>query len=473
MDKYKFELSLDKNKYLQIYNHIKLLISKKDIKEQEKLPPIRKLANYLEVNTTTIVKAYELLENEGYVYKVIGSGTFVLSMNKSKRTDFGKKSGIIHFDSGNPSMDMFPIDNFKKAVNMALTEDGASIFEYDEGLGSEELRNNIVSYLEERCIKSDKDNIQIISGAQQGIDIVCKGLINYSDVVFVEEPTYNGAMEVFRSRGAKIISIPMLDDGIDIGILKLKLEKIKPKLLYAMPNFQNPTGISYSTYKKKKLIELAEKYDFYILEDDFISDFTFNSTDNKPLRSYDDKNRVIYIKSFSKILMPGLRIGIVEMPSELLKRILWAKYSSDISTPGLIQKSMYYYMKNFDWNNYLNYIEKMYTDKFNLAKVLINEKLSDKLKVRPSDGGINFFLELKRGYSSVDFSNFMLEKGVSVLPGTYFFDNILDDRFFRINIANVSIQDLEKGISIISDNLDEFFQIYKDKVKINSNKLFY
>ena len=105
------------------------------------------------------------------------------------------------------------------------------------------------------------------------------------DVVFVEEPTYNGALEVFKSRGAKIITIPMLDDGLDIGILKLKLEKIKPKLIYVMPNFQNPTGISYSTYKKKKLIELSEEYDFYILEDDFISDFSFDSEDNRPLKS--------------------------------------------------------------------------------------------------------------------------------------------------------------------------------------------
>ncbi len=109
----------------------------------------------------------------------------------------------------------------------------------------------MVEYLSDGNIKTTKENIQIISGAQQGIDIVCKGLISYSDVVFMEEPSYNGAIEVFKSRGAKIISIPMLDDGIDIGILKLKLEKIKPRLIYIMPNFQNPTGISYSTYKKE------------------------------------------------------------------------------------------------------------------------------------------------------------------------------------------------------------------------------
>lgn len=347
------------------------------------------------------------------------------------------------------------------------------MFEYEDGLGFEKLREKMVEYLKYSYIHTNKENIQIISGAQQGIDIVCKGLINYSDVVFIEEPTYNGAIQVFKSRGAKVVSIPMLDDGIDIGILKLKLEKIKPKLMYIMPNFQNPTGISYSTYKKKKMIELAQAYDFYILEDDFISDFKFESKDNRPIRSYDDKNRVIYIKSFSKIFMPGLRIGIVEIPNELLDIILWAKHASDISTPGLIQKSMYYYLENFSLETYLKGVEKMYTKKYLFAKELISDKLCKKLKMKPLDGGMNFFLELPRGYSSNEFARYMLKKGVAILPGTYFFDNLIEDRFFRINIANPSIQDLEKGISIISDNIDDFLETYKDKLNNKSNKLFY
>lgn len=473
MEKYKLELDDNNSKYIQIYNHIKKMIVGGKIKEHEKLPPIRKLANFINVNNATIVKVYELLEKEGYVYKIIGSGTFVSSMNIKEEVNLENYKDMIHFDSGNPSKDMFPLDNFKAAINMALEKDGASIFEYDEGKGSEELREELCTYLRKKKINTNKNNIQIISGAQQGIDIVCKGLINYSDVVFVEEPTYNGALEVFKSRGAKIITIPMLDDGIDIGILKLKLEKIKPKLIYVMPNFQNPSGISYSEYKKKKLIELSEEYDFYILEDDFISDFDFDSKDSRPLKSYDMKNRVIYIKSFSKILMPGLRIGIVDIPRALQKKILWAKYSSDISTPGLIQKSMYYYMKYFNWEEYLKSIDKVYTKKYRKTKVLLEEKLGDKLKIYKSQGGLNFFIELPRGYSSQAFYNFMLEKGVCITPGTYFFDNIMDDRFFRINIANETIEDIEKGITIIENNLEEFITSYKNGEAIRSNKIFY
>ena len=474
MEKYYLNIEdIQGRKYIRIYTHIKNMIIDGKIKEHEKLPPIRKLSEYIGVNNTTIVKVYELLEKEGYVYKIVGSGTFASEIKKYRAKDDKKNKNIIQFDNGNPSNEMFPVEYFKKAVNSALSKSEGSIFEYDEGLGNEGLRDRISKYLIKNGINAAKDDLQIISGAQQGIDIVCKGIINYSDIVFVEEPTYNGAIEVFKSRGAKIISIPMLDDGIDIGILKLKLDKIKPKLMYVMPNFQNPTGISYSSYKKKKLLELAEEYDFYILEDDFISDFKFDSEDNRPLKSYDENNRVIYIKSFSKIFMPGLRIGVIDIPPELMKNILWAKYSSDISTPGLIQSSLLCYMEEFDWDKHIEKMDKIYDEKYRVAKECIKKFFKGRIRVRNCSGGINFFCELPRGCKSREFTDFIYKKGVSVLPGTYFYDNVIDDRFFRINIARESVENIEKGIEIIGRSVEEFLKNNGENEAIMDNRLFY
>lgn len=474
MEKYYLNIDdIQGRKYIRIYTHIKNLIIEGEIKEHEKLPPIRKLSEYIGVNNTTIVKVYELLEKEGYVYKIVGSGTFASEIKKYRAKDEKKNKNIIQFDNGNPSNEMFPVEDFKKAVNLALSKNEGAIFEYDEGLGNEGLRDRISKYLIKNGINAAKDDLQIISGAQQGIDIVCKGIINYSDIVFVEEPTYNGAIEVFKSRGAKIISIPMLDDGIDIGILKLKLDKIKPKLMYVMPNFQNPTGISYSSYKKKKLLELAEEYDFYILEDDFISDFKFDSEDNRPLKSYDENNRVIYIKSFSKIFMPGLRIGVIDIPPELMKNILWAKYSSDISTPGLIQSSLLCYMEEFDWDKHIEKMDKIYDEKYRVAKECIKKFFKGRIRVRNCSGGINFFCELPRGCKSREFTDFIYKKGVSVLPGTYFYDNVIDDRFFRINVARESIENIEKGIEIIGRSVEEFLKNNGENEAIMDNRLFY
>ena len=474
MEKYYLNIEdIQGRKYIRIYTHIKNMIIDGKIKEHEKLPPIRKLSEYIGVNNTTIVKVYELLEKEGYVYKIVGSGTFASEIKKYRAKDDKKNKNIIQFDNGNPSNEMFPVEDFKKAVNSALSKSEGLIFEYDEGLGNEGLRDRISKYLIKNGINAAKDDLQIISGAQQGIDIVCKGIINYSDIVFVEEPTYNGAIEVFKSRGAKIISIPMLDDGIDIGILKLKLDKIKPKLMYVMPNFQNPTGISYSSYKKKKLLELAEEYDFYILEDDFISDFKFDSDDNRTLKSYDENNRVIYIKSFSKIFMPGLRIGVIDIPPELMKNILWAKYSSDISTPGLIQSSLLCYMEEFDWDKHIEKMDKIYDEKYRVAKECIKKFFKGNIRVRNCSGGINFFCELPRGCKSREFTDFIYKKGVSVLPGTYFYDNVIDDRFFRINIARESVENIENGIEIIGRSVEEFLKNNGENEAIMDNRLFY
>lgn len=475
MERYKFDIEdSDIPKYLQIYIKIKEMIQREQIEKSEKLPPIRKISQILNVNNSTIVKAYELLESEGYIYKVIGSGSYVSQIKKySDDISFESSKKVITFDIGNPSLEIFPIEDFKKAVNMALEKEGPSLFDYDEGLGYMDLRMAICDYLKSLDIYSNPEKLQIISGAQQGIDIICKSLINYGDIIFTEEPTYNGALEVFKTRGAKVIQIPMLCDGIDLGILKLKLEKIKPKLLYVMPNFQNPTGVCYSKNKKQKLIELAKQHDFYILEDDFLSDFKFYSQDNKTLKCYDNDERVIYIKSFSKILMPGLRIGFMDIPFSLLNKVIWAKYSSDISTSSLVQKSLYYYMRHFNLRNHLKNLEEIYKIRFDKTKQLIEDNFSEILDFNMPLGGINFFLGLPKGYSSKDFRDYLINYGVSILPGSYFFDNPIEDRFFRLNIASTNVDKIEKGIEIINEKLEEFLVKYKNNIDFKNNRLFF
>ncbi|WP_328597757.1 MocR-like pyridoxine biosynthesis transcription factor PdxR [Peptostreptococcus porci] len=447
-------------KYIQVYNKIKTMIIVGDLKVNEKLPAIRSLSKILNVNISTVVKAYELLEAENYITKKIGSGTFVSGVLFSGYDNSGKdlsSEKIFRLDTGNPSSDIFPIDDFKKAINIALDNDGDSVFEYDETNGVMELKEVMVEYLKENEISTSVDNLMIISGAQQGLDIVSKTLIDYSDAVFVEEPTYPGALNVLKNRNAKIIRIPLLDDGIDIGILKMKIEKIKPKLLYVMPNFQNPTGISYSEKKKKKLIEMAEEMDFYILEDDFISDFKFGAQNNRTMKSYDVYDRVIYIKSFSKILMPGLRVGILCLPNELMSRANFSKQSSDLATSTLIQRSLYRYIKHCDWKAHRELVEKIYTERFFCIKKYINEKLSPYFNIRKTNGGINFFLELRRGYFSREFVPFMLERGVALKSGSMFYDNEIDDRYFRINIAREPVDRLYQAIDIIADSMNEFY----------------
>ena len=226
---YRLEFNGKECKYLQVYNKIKSMIVDGKLSSNEKLPPIRILSKLLNVNSVTVVRAYELLESDGYVIKRVGSGTFVsLKTEKYDVRHIEDDEEFYRLDSGNPSPDIFPIEDFKKAVNMALENDDASIFNYDDGHGISELKEVLRKYLSNFHVNTSTENLMVISGAQQGIDIVSKAMIDYSDIVFIEEPTYAGAIDVLKSRGAKLVTVPMLEDGIDIGILKMKLEKLRP-----------------------------------------------------------------------------------------------------------------------------------------------------------------------------------------------------------------------------------------------------
>ena len=462
MEKFRIDFKKENGpKYIQLYKHIKNLIENSKIEASEKLPPLREMSAFLNINISTSVKAYDLLEKEKYIYKKEGSGSYIYPQASTSK----EVLKAVRFDLANPQANMFPVDKFKEAVAIAIEKEGETLFDYHEGLGYEPLRMSLCDYMKSLSIESEPDRIQIISGAQQGINIIVNSILNYGDVVFIEEPSYPGAIDVFKEHGVKVVGIPVLDDGIDIGILKLKLEKIKPSILYTMPNYQNPTGVCYSEKKKKEILNLAKQFDFMIIEDDYMSDFDFNNTKIKPLRAYDEENRVIYIKSFSKILMPGLRIGFMEMPIHVRNVISRIKYSMDISTSSFTQLSLYYYMTFFGWRNHLGIIKKVYESRFKIAKKYIDSNFSDILTFRKASGGVNFFAALPKDYSSIDLKIFLESKGVKILEGPLFYYNIKAENEFRISIAHMQENDIENNLNTLKNGIIEFLSDEKNKMK--------
>lgn len=460
----KFELNFEDErspKYIQLYRYLKQCIESDKLLADEKLPPIRKMADYLRINSSTVVSAYELLEKERYIYKKEKSGCYVFP----KREQEDISSAYIRFDLANPKSGMFDINNFKKAVEFAIANEGESLFEYQEGLGYQPLRRRICEYIAKQNIFSSPDRIQIISGAQQGISLISKVLLSYGDVVFVEEPSYPGALEVFRENGIKVVGVPLLDDGIDIGILKMRLEKIRPAFFYVMPNFQNPTGITYSKKKKLALLELAKQYNFLLIEDDYISDFSFTAEDHYPIRSYDERQITIYIKSFSKILMPGLRVAFMEMPPHIRNRMSRAKYSMDISTSSFIQLSLFYYMKYFDWDRHLERVGTLYERRFVKATEVIRKEFDGAVRFRKAAGGINFFGSLPKDYSSMDLKQYLLRQGLRILEGTLFYSSSQSENDFRISIVHMDEKDLEGNLKKLKKYIFRFLQDDANKMK--------
>lgn len=469
------DIKLDKDSgeylYVQLYKAVKDMIVDGDIEPSFKLPTIRKLAKDLEVNNVTIVNAYNLLEKQGYVYKRVGSGTFANDMSNSSALKFDSEeaslreqdSDVINFAITAPPENLFPIEDIKSAINEVLDRDKGMAFSYQQSQGYFPLRKSIKNYLSGYDIDTSEDDIQIISGAQQGIDILSKALIDYGDVVFTENPTYSGALAVFKSRSARTISINMESDGIDMIDLENKLRSFKPKFIYTMPIFQNPTGYSYSLDKKHKLLELSKKHDFYIIEDDYLSDISFDGEKNVTLKSLDCDDRVIYIKSFSKISMPGLRLAFLVIPRTLYNDVLSAKHISDISTSGIIQRAFEIYLTGEGWDKNLKHISNIYTSRFDIMVDCIKKYIPREIKYELPKGGLNFWFTLPDGYSANELYRISLEEHISISPGSVFNIDKSDNEYFRLSIASLNVDEIDNGMNKLSEVLNKFLKEYEHK----------
>lgn len=456
--------------YIQLYNEIKEMINKNILKHNSKLPSIRNLSDLLNINSSTVVNAYKLLEEENYIYKKLGSGTYVNKIKSIERKDDSDLALSISYDFTNltSNSSLFPIKDFKKIMNRVIDRDEGTAFDYQDSIGYLPLRKAIIDYLKVFNINTSLQSIQIISGAQQGIDIISKTLIDYGDTVITESPTYSGSLYSFKSRTAKIVEVPIDRNGIDIINLEQKIKIFRPKLIYVMPNYHNPTGFSYSEDTKKAILKLADKYNIYIIEDDYISDIVFNNTRLKSLKSLDINNRVIYLKSFSKTFMPGLRLGFVILPTSLQQKFLLGKQFSDIHTSGFIQRVFELYLKEGLWKKHINNISNIYNNKYKLTKeYIIKYKPIDLRYYRPS-GGLNFWFSLPDGYSSQKLEDYLKNHKILISSGGRFYNDNQDTEYFRINIASINNDKLEKGIIKLFELIRKFTEDEKNKILSNS-----
>jgi DNA-binding transcriptional MocR family regulator len=467
----KLNIRLDKEDrqplYIQLYEQMKELIQQGIIHEDYRLPSIRDFTKELNVNSVTIVNAYKLLEGDKLIYKKQGSGSFVMPLKErlniisdnidlDDKIEYGycEEEGYINFATASPDPKLFPMTDFKNAINDVIERDGGNAFMYHDSKGYLPLRNSISQYLSEHGIASEAEDVYIISGAQQGIDIISKALLSNGDYVFVESPTYMGAASVFKSRGARIVEIPVLPDGPDMNELEKMLRMIKPKFMYTMPNFQNPTGYSYSERKKRHLMLLCKKYNLLIVEDDYSGDLSYTDKPAVPLKTYDKNDKVIYIKSFSKIFMPGLRVAFLIIPENIKENIASAKHMTDISTSGFMQRVLDLYLKRNILNEHIQYMRKEFSIRYLEAVRAVKKHLRGASFNSPN-GGLNLWIKLPENVKAGDLYELCKQKGVLITPGTSFLKGEEGEEHIRISFAGVDVSDINKGIAIIGNAMEE------------------
>ncbi|OGO77606.1 MAG: hypothetical protein A2Y23_11630 [Clostridiales bacterium GWB2_37_7] len=453
--------------YIQIFEQLKELIQQGVLPEDYKLPTIRAFANRLDVNNVTIVNAYKLLEDNKLVYKKVGSGTYVLPMveklnisnaisddREEQEYDYNGEDGYIDFATASPDPRLFPMKDFKQAINEVIERDGGKAFMYHDSRGYLPLRSSIADYLSVKAIEVGAEDIYIISGAQQGIDIIAKALLTNGDYVFVESPTYTGAAAVFKSRGARIVEIPLQNDGPDMKELEKLLQVIKPKFMYIMPSFQNPTGCSYSERKKKHLMLLCKKYKLLVVEDDYSGDLSYTEKPAIPLKTYDKSDSVIYIKSFSKIFMPGLRVAFLVIPENIKKTIASAKHMTDLSTSGFMQRVLDLYLNRNILDEHIKYMKKEYSVRYFEAVRAVKKYLRGALFNQPN-GGLNLWIKLPESVNSSDLYELCKKNKVLITTGTLFLKGQEGEQYIRLSFAAVDVPDITRGIAVIGNAIEE------------------
>ena len=447
--------------YLQLYYKLKEMIEDGQLKG--KIFTIRELSNSMKVSRSTVIKAYEQLEKNDYIYLRGGSGAYVKYTKEKKyyaedhmeneifKYGYFNYDYKIDFATASPSADFFPVEELKKSINFVLDRDGGKALLYENPQGYFELRKSIRKALREDGIGAETNEIQIVSGAQQGIDILSRAMVHHGDVVVTEKLAYKGAITSFKKSGAKIGRISIEKDGMNLMELENIAKSEKIKFVYTASTYHNPTGVSMSEKKRIEILKLADKYDFYIIEDDCSSEIYFHGEKIKSIKSYDENNRVIYIKSYSKIFMPGFRLGFILAPRKIADSVLAGKYSTDISNSGINQRVFQYFLEEGIWKEH---IEKSRIEFKKKQQYMYNKlKKIENIKINKPKGGMCFWIELPKEITGEGVYLKLIRRGVGILPGVVFSEKAYN--FIRLSFAQCNEKEIDEGIEILSKVIDE------------------
>ncbi len=359
---------------------------------------------------------------------------------------------VVSLSAGNPAPDAFPKEAVAEISANLLKENPVLALQYGLTEGYVPLRETLKKYMVEKYnVTMEGNDLIITSGAQQVMDLVTKSLVNEGDVVITEAPSFIGSLNTFRSYNAKLVGVPMDDDGMNMEALEKALQENKNiRFIYTIPNFQNPSGITMSLPKRKKMYELAKKYGVLILEDNPYGELRYKGENLPNIKSFDTDGLVIYAGSFSKVISPGMRVGWCMAPNEIIQKMVVCKQGEDVHTNMWSQVVCNEFMTKYDFEAHLEMLRNLYSEKLEYTMSLLKENLSEKITYGDVEGGLFIWCTLPE---DVDMNAFCLElvkNKVCVVPGNAFLTDEKEiSHNFRINFSTPSNEQLKKGIEIL------------------------
>jgi len=491
------KIVIDKNVntpiYLQMFEQIRGQILNGELLPGFKLPPERKLADSLGVNRSTILNAYRELKAEGLVESKVGHGTVVLSFiqeESDKSNKFSEptwnhifsqysdgfdshivkdllllasRKDVISFATGIAAPESGPIEALE-GIEQDIVKDGnfRPLF-HTPTEGFTTLRSAISTLMHKRGVYCNYEEVMILSGSQQGIDIAARVFLDPGDIVVVEEPTFFPAVQAFKAIGARIMEVPIDENGMRIDILEQLLQRYRPKLIYTMPSYHNPSGVDMDIARRRKLIELANRYRILIMEDDAYGELCYEGHQLPLLKSMDSSGYVIYISTFSKNVYSGLRIGWMVAHKKIVAKFAAVKQIMDLHSSSLSQTIIEKFILSGGIEKHISKICKEYKQKRDaMCNALLKYAPAGMTWIKPK-GGYYVWCNLPDGISAMELISKAAEKKVVFVPGSSFYvSSGQGDNQMRLNFTYASLSDIEDGVRYLCEAVKELLEGSRD-----------
>ncbi len=371
---------------------------------------------------------------------------------------------VISFAAGNPAPEAFPLSAVKEiSARMLDPEQGEpiSVLQYGITEGFTPLRNLMKERMAAAdCFKEESEDLIITSGAQQVMELACKSLCNAGDTLICEAPSFIGSLNAFKSYNVNLVGVPLDDEGMELNALEDALRaNPNTKLIYIIPNFQNPTGKTTTLERRKAIYALAQQYDVLILEDNPYGDLRFSGEHVPSIKTLDTDGRVIYAGSFSKVLAPGIRVGFGIAPKEIIAKMVVCKQVSDVQTNNYGQMLAYYFMKRYDFDAHLEMLRGIYKQKCERMLGGMDAAFSKNITFTRPEGGLFVWCTLPQGSDMMGFcTRAVSEYKIAVVPGSAFMVSESDETFsFRMNYSTPTDEAIDRGVAILGNLTKEMF----------------
>ena len=478
--------------YVQLRDQLRSLVHAGDLHPGDRIPASRELAQMLGVHRTTVANAYAELESEGLIQGHVGRGTFIrgngngLKITPPPPPSLHGHDGLrwellfaderseeiltrltadapedaLDFVMARPDPELFPVEELQTCAHAALRRDGQDILNLGASDGFPTLKEAVLELLRQDGIPAKDDTLLITDGCQQALDLIAKAFVRTGDTVILENPTYPGASAVFNGVRARCLGVPVRTRaepgsalGIDLEALEATLAANRVKLLVLTPDFHNPTGMSMSLASRRRVLDLAARYQVPIVEDHIYARLHARDERIPSLKQLDRSNLVIHIDSFAKVAFPGLRVGWVVAPPAAIERLRLVKQMTDLHTDQLAQATLAEFLKRGLFQKHLTRMRKTYALRLLALDEALRKHMPEGTRWTCPEGGMCLWLELPPGFDASELMIHARERGVLFAPGRYFYVQSPLPNTLRLGFASLEEKQLARGVATLADLL--------------------